>query len=100
MQYKQINKDFSQRKKRKEVELRLFLQKFLKKISFLPSLNKKKIEMLLTPKKIVPCKSRLKNICLSTGLDRSVISIFKTSRHVFRKNAAQKSYPGLRKASW
>ena len=98
MQYKQLNKDFYTRKRWEKTELRRFLYNYLKQNKFLPAQNRKEIKTHLLSQEGLR-KSQLKNMCLTTGLTRSVITTFNASRHVFKKTAAQKNYPGVRKAS-
>ena len=97
MQYKHLNLDYKLRTKIKKKELNQFLFKFLAQNKNI--INKQKIRNILNVTHQNFCKGRTKNICQISGLNKSVISKFTTSRHFFRKRASERYYPGIRKAS-
>lgn len=99
MQYRHINKDFKNRKIKKMYEIEKHFFKFIPKLTNLP--DKKKINDL---RKIFVNKSDkrpvVKNFCLDTGHEYSILSKFRVCRHAFRLNVNKKLYAGIRKASW
>lgn len=99
MHYKHLNSDYHERKKIKKLEINNFLLNFLKKNAYIPFNKQKQLFSILT-KKLPSRKITIKNICVETALERSVISSFGVSRHVFKKKAANLTYPGIRKSSW
>ena len=93
MQYRQITKDLLRRVKRQKNITKKHFSNFLEKTTL--KITNKSHEI-----KDDICKSKIRNICLSSGLPRSVLSEFNVSRHVFKKHATQAKFPGIRKASW
>lgn len=98
MHYKHLNLDYKIRQKQKKNEIICFLLNYFKKCAYLSNQKQKQLNIFLQKKSNIR-KNSIKNICLETGLQRSIIPIFGVSRHVFRKKASSLRYPGIRKAS-
>ena len=94
-----IHKDFEKRiKNTKKMEISFFCNLLLK-LTYLTIEQKEKISKHLLSRKN-NWNYTTKNICLKSGLEKSIISDFKISRHLFKKNALHGNLPGIRKASW
>lgn len=99
MQYRKLNNDLNARILNKNRELKKRLFNFFNKSPFTKEI-KDKIAKNLSIQNQRICKHSIKNICLESGWEKNILSKFKVSRHIVKKNTSKLTYPGVRKASW
>jgi len=96
MQFKGIKNDFKKRVKYTRLNLSVHYYKYA--TSVFPKIDSYKKKWIW---KHSSCKGSMKNICLTSGLERSsTVTKFRVSRHVFKKKCGECYFPGIRKASW
>ena len=94
-----IKKDFFKRKiNTKKTEI-AFFQYMLLNTPYINNGQKEELQKYFIKRKTI-LSFTTKNICLKSGLEKSIISDFKISRHIFKKNALAGFLPGIRKSSW
>lgn len=97
---KRNRRDHKRRLLAAKYELRRKLSKAFCQDLDLPSEMREKESSQLAKLPRQSAFARIRNRCLFTGRPRSVISVFRISRIVFRELASRGSLRGIKKASW